>query len=203
MRPAAWLLILGLVTATDRQLAPGSPAAVLTAEELQIVVAALEQTGLREARPFVLGKRRKSAVAVVPDSTLASCIEPDQTFCIREPVYATVMRALGASGRGLADAFRSRTSSSSAVAWIGERVTVAPVAELSGMFRQGDGWQAFQRQYGTARLLRFSAPAIAGDRAAVYVAFGCGNLCGKSWLVTLERRAGVFRVRKSQLLAMN
>jgi hypothetical protein len=205
MGAAALLLILELVTASNPQSARRSPPAApeLTAEELQVVLAALHETGLREARRFAQSRRRQSAVAVIPDATLASCEEAGTTFCIRESTQSTIARLLWGPNSPLAGAFRSRNSSSSAVAEFGDRIAVIPARELSAVFRPGAGWQEFNQRFGNAALVQFSAPAMEGDQAAVYVVFGCGGLCGKSWLVTLERRGGVFRVRKSHLLTMS
>jgi hypothetical protein len=205
MMVTAGLLIWSLLAASTSQ----SPAqrlpstGELTAEELQAIVVALNETGLREARRFAQGERRESAVAVVSDSTLGSCVASGTVFCIREGMHSTIARLLGGVHSPLAATFAARNVVSSSVPPLGERIALIPSSELDVVFRQGGGWQEFRGRFGTAGLVQFSAPAIEGDQAAVYVVFGCGGLCGKSWLVTLERRRGGFRVRKSQILTIS
>jgi hypothetical protein len=177
---------------------PQAPAAGLTPEELQVVVAALDATALREARAFAGGKGRDSTLAVVLDSTLALCSETGQTsWCIHESSRATMERLLGGATVQLAHALSSR------IPRFGERIVLVPPDVLSGVFQGPGGWEEFHRRFGETAVIDFSAPAIDGDRAAVYVGFGCGGLCGKTWLVTLERRGERFRVRKSHLLTMS
>lgn len=175
----------------------------LTAEELQIIAAALNETGLREVRRLAPGNRRDSPLAVVLDWTLARCGATRNRFCISERMHSTITRLLGGLHSPMAAAFTARNAVSSPVRSFAERMTLIPAGELETIFQPGRGWQEFRSRFGTAGLLQFSAPAIEGDQAAIHVVFGCGGLCGKSWLVTLERRRGEFRVRTSQILTIS
>jgi hypothetical protein len=199
------LLIWSLLAAgTSQSAEPRRPSrGELTAEELQVVVVALSETGLREARRFAQGERRESIVAVVSDSTLATCEASGPVFCIRQSTHATIARLLGGVDSPLAATFTARNVVSFTVPPFAERIALVSPAELEVLFRTPAGWQEFRGRFGRAGLVQFSAPAIEGDEAAVYVRFGCGALCGKSWLVTLERRGGTFRVRKSQILTVS
>ena len=204
MSAAVWLLIWGLVSGGSSAFGPQAPPHVsdLSAEELQVIAIALSETGLREARRH--GAGRKPVVAVVADSTLATCRESGPKFCIHDRTHAIIARVLGEANERLARTFASRNATASAVPQFEERIALVPAGELEEVFRRPrDGWQEFNRRFGRAGLVRFSAPAIEGDYAVVYVSFGCGPLCGKSWLVTLERRRGRFRVQKSHSLTMS
>lgn len=202
----AGLLIWSLLAASTSQSPEQRPSSTgeLTAEELQVIVVALNETGLREARRFARGERRESPVAVVSDSTLATCGASGPVFCIRQSTHATIARLLGGIDSPVAATFAARNAVSSAVPPFAERIALISSSELDVVFRTTRGaWQEFSGRFGRAGLVQFSAPAIEGDQAAVYVVFGCGQLCGKSWLVTLERRPGGFRVRKSQILTVS
>jgi hypothetical protein len=201
----AGLLIWSLLAASTSQSQAQRPPSTgeLTAEELQVIVIALNETGLREARRFAQGQRRESPLAVVLDVTLATCEASDTVFCIRQSTHSTITRLLDGARSPLAATFAARNAMSSAVPPFAERIALISSSELEIVFRPGEGWQEFNGRFGRAGLVQFSAPAIEGDQAAVYVVFGCGGLCGKSWLVTLERRRGGFRVRKSQILTVS
>ena len=200
----AGLLIWSLLVASTSQAGQGQPSpGELTAEELQVIAAALNETGLREARRFAHGERRESTVAVVSNSTLATCRASGPVFCIRQSTHATIARLLDGADSPLAATFAARNAASFAVTPFAERIALASPGDLEVMFRTPAGWQEFRDRFGRAGLVQFSAPAIEGDEAAVYAVFGCGGLCGKSWLVTLERRGGKFRVRKSQILTIS
>jgi len=171
----------------------------LTAEEVQVVIAALDKTALPEARSFS-GK----PLAIMADTTLAICGPTTSRWCIREPFpsqISNISRDRGAS-RPLTDIFQARNATASVVTAIVDRVVVAAAQEIEDLFQRGRGWSAFHNRFGRAPIIRFSAPAIAGDEAVVYVTFICGELCGKSWLVSLEKQDGPFRVRKVLLLAI-
>lgn len=98
------LLIWSLLAASTSQFAESRQASPreLTAEELQVVVVALNETGLREARRFAQGQPRGSTVAAVSDSTLATCGASGPVFCIRQSTHAIIARLLGGADSPLA-----------------------------------------------------------------------------------------------------
>ena len=202
MAIAAALLFV-LTTASLHVAAPSRQATNeprgLTAEEVQVVIAALDKTALPEARHFS-GK----PLAVMADTTLAICGPTTSQWCIRGPFpshISNISRDRDAA-RALTDIFYARNATSSVVAAIVDRVVVAPAQEIEDLFQGGRGWNEFHNRFGRAPIIRFSAPAIAGDEAVVYVTFSCGELCGKVWMVGLEKQDGQFRVRKVDLLAI-
>jgi hypothetical protein len=179
------------------------PAAnVLTAEEVQIVRAAVSATALREVRAFTVGKRRRGDL-VAPAETLAVCRDAGPRSCVRTSIIGMFGRDPGGAETALGRAFTARNAAAARVEAFDERLVVVPPHELDELFQNPDGWQEFKKRYEQIGIVRFSAPAIAGDDAAVYVAFSCGGRCGKTWLVTLQRRGNEFRVTNSRMLTIS
>lgn len=203
MAPSVALLIWFLVAAGPLRLSAHAPTSSLTAPELQVIVAALEDTALREARRVAVSDARERPIAVVAGSTLANCTQSDQEACIHPSTQSTIARLLSGAESSLAREFVERNAVSADVPRFGERIAFVPPADIDTVLRPVNGWEEFHRRFGRVGVVRFSAPAIVGDRGAVLVVFVCGGLCGKSWLVTLEREGGKFRVRKSEILTVS
>lgn len=86
-----------------------------------------------------------------------------------------------------------------------ERYRVVPNDHMPGLPRSGAGayWAAFRERYpGYSGVIRLSSigRSADGSRAAVYVTYGCGGLCGAGRLVTLQNDGGSWRVVEARTL---
>ncbi|HEY7769785.1 hypothetical protein [Longimicrobium sp.] len=86
-----------------------------------------------------------------------------------------------------------------------ERFRVVPNDHMAGLPRSDPGayWTAFRERYpGYAGVIRLSGigRSADGSRAAVYVTYGCGALCGAGHLVTLRNDGGSWRVVEAKML---
>lgn len=194
-------ILLGVCAVRAAQSA-GPAANVLTAEEVQIVRAAVSATALREVRTFRVGKRRRGDL-VARAETLAVCRHGGPRSCVRTSIIGIFGRDPGGAETALGRAFTARNAAPATVEAFDDRLAVVLAHELDELFQHPDGWQEFKKRYEQIGIVRFSAPAIAGDDAAVFVAFSCGGLCGKTWLVTLQRRGNEFRVTNSRMLTIS
>jgi hypothetical protein len=191
-------LVVGLGAVTGAQ----SPPSALTAQETQIILAALDATALREARSLASGRAGRPT-AVILDATLAFCpAEAARLGCIYASTRHTIERSAGGPDTSLARAFVSRNAAPLPVPKYDDRFIVAPAAELDAIFRRGF-WREFNERFGRVGLVTFSAPGIADNGAIIYVTFSCGGLCGMTWLVQLERHADQFRVKTSTMLTIS
>ncbi|HEX8319275.1 hypothetical protein [Longimicrobium sp.] len=86
-----------------------------------------------------------------------------------------------------------------------ERYRLVPNDHMPGLPRSGAGayWTAFRERYpGYSGVIRLSSigRSADGSRAAVYVTYGCGGLCGAGRLVTLRNDGGSWRVVEARTL---
>ena len=86
-----------------------------------------------------------------------------------------------------------------------ERYRVVPNDHMAGLPRSDPGayWTAFRERYpGYSGVIRLSGigRSVDGSRAAVYVTYGCGGLCGAGHLVTLRNDGGSWRVVEARML---
>jgi hypothetical protein len=175
---------------------------VLTAEEVQIVRAAVSATALREVRTITLGKKRRGDL-VAPPETLALCRDGGPWACLRTSMVGMFGRDPGGAETALGRAFTVRNAMPARFDAFDDRLVIIPPQELDEVFQGPDGWQEFHKRYEQTGVVRFSAPAIAGDEAAVYVMYSCHSLCGKTWLVRLQRHGAEFRVKDVRMLTIS
>lgn len=170
----------------------------LSPEEMQGVVAALEATAFKQARSLGLSRTRVR----VADATLRMCATPDERFCMRDSALLAIRRELGTDS-SLSSAFETKNATVYQVAApLDGRFSLVPQTELIsslGIESQSEVSPQRHREFG---VVAFSAPAMVGDRGAVYITLHCGQQCGYAWLVTLEKRGGTFSVR-THLLAIS
>jgi hypothetical protein len=76
--------------------------------------------------------------------------------------------------------------------------------EIDSLFAKGGGWwDAFYKKYPNAGgIWRLSRPGYnaTGDEAVVYVAHGCGGLCGTGHLYLLSKRDGNWKIENRVML---
>lgn len=198
--PAAIVLRCVCAVAASQTVTPA--ANMLTADEVKIVRAAVSATALREVRSFTVGKKRRGDL-VAPAETLAVCRDGGPRNCLRRSSIGMFGRDPDGAETALGRAFTARNAMPAGFEPFDDRLVVVPRHELDEVFQRRDGWQAFKKRYEQVGVVRFSAPAIAGDDAAVYVGFSCGLLCGKTWLVTLQRHGAEFRVKDARMLTIS
>jgi hypothetical protein len=190
---AALTLALTVDVATQ---SPAASDSVLDQDDVAIIRAVVDSTILPEIRAAKFGRQ---PIVLLIDRTLKLCdpeerrLQPER--CLSDP-------------RGLPRQRKTETSFEIPDLGLPSVQLVAPdVVQRAFQSRQAepaDGWQQLGRLFpGFRGFARVSSPAYVDDGAVIHASFGCGLLCGKSWLVRLARNQGQWRVVDRKLLTVS
>jgi len=174
---------------------PAASDAVLDQDDVAIIRAVVDSTILPRIRAAKFGRQ---PIVLLIDRTLKLC-DPEER---RLQPWSCL-----SDTRGLPRQRKTETSFEIPDLGLSSVQLVAPGVmqrAFEGQAGPADGWEQLGRSFpGFRGVARVSSPAYVDDGAVVHATFGCGSLCGESWLVRLARNQGRWRVVDRKLLSVS
>ena len=184
-------------------------ASTISVDDALVLGAIIEHTILPEVRRSNSGRNR-AVVVLIQDRSLALCrnSQEPQTRCRIPEHWRQFLVPNPARGwpgmiaddrrrQELVESLEARNAVAHALPATGHPAVALIPADPSKEARQ----RYYEQAGGVASL---SVPGYSSDgHALVYGSYGCGSLCGYSWLFALEKTDGVWRVQLAIVTAIS
>jgi hypothetical protein len=207
----SWLWIVALATDVSR-LSVQSQASFDSASRVDdalVLRAVIEHTILPVVRQSTSGRNR-AAVVLIEDRNSALCKkspETDTPCRIPDHWQQFLVPNLVRGWPGMIDDVRRRRNLVEALEARNSRTRALPPIDhpavvLIPVDRSEEAQQRYREQAGG--VARLSVPGYSADgHALMYASYGCGSLCGYSWLFVLEKTDGVWRVQSAVITTIS